>query len=401
MAIDSRALLLALAVLTACGGDSVTNPSVNKAPTASAALVAATDFSCGLATSGMAYCWGANHSGQLGIGTTQAAFAPTPVAASEKFVAISGSHLSACALASTGGVWCWGQTPGTALDTVKTPALEPASPHPLRSLTVGRLYACGLDENGAAYCWGNNIRGQLGVGDTLPRATPTSVLGGLTFTQISAGFWHTCGITAAGATYCWGDNSFFEGGFGSGVSLVKQPTMVAAPQPFTFVAAGALQTCALTAAGAAYCWGTNNTAQLGDGTTVDRLTPTLVAGNLSFASIRIAHNNQKNGHACAITRDGLAYCWGENASGETGAAPDGLCDGGVIGPVPCNRTPARVAGAADVVAIEPGLAHTCAITNTGILMCWGENQEGELGDGTTTDRLSPAAISGGVGFPNR
>ncbi len=397
----SRMLVLLVTFGAACTGDSATNPGVDTTPHASAAIVAATDFSCGLSTSGVAYCWGANNSGQLGTGVAQSAIVPAPIVASTKFVAISGSHLGACALSTGAAVWCWGQTPGTVLDTVRTPRLEPTSPHPLKTLTVGRLYACGLDANGAAYCWGNNIRGQLGVGDTVARTAPTPVLGGLTFTQISAGFWHTCAVTAAGATYCWGDNSFFEGGFGSGVALVTQPTPVTTPQPFTYIAAGALQTCGLTSAGVAYCWGTNTTAQLGDGTTTDRLSPTPVAGGLTFASIQIAHNNQRLGHACGVTRDGLVYCWGEDTNGQTGAAPDALCDAGITGPVACNRSPVQVKGVSGAVAVQPGLAHTCAIFNTGTLMCWGENQEGELGDGTTADRTTPAAISGGVAFPTR
>jgi len=171
--------------------------------------------------------------------------------------------------------------------------------------------------SGAAYCWGSNAFGQLGDGTTTQRLVPTPVAGGLTFTAVSAGWWHTCGITTSGAAYCWGNNGFLGDGTNTG-RLV--PTPVAGGLTFTTLSAGPGETCGVTTSGAAYCWGYNAFGQLGDGTTANRLIPTPVAGGLTFTAVS-AGVEVETGHACGVTPGGAAYCWG--ASNGAGALGDG------------------------------------------------------------------------------
>ena len=130
-------------------------------------------------------------------------------------------------------------------------------------------------------------------------------------------------------------------------------TSVSSP-PFAAVSAGTDYTCGITAAGAAYCWGDNSLAELGDGTTTERLTPVLVAGGVSFAQVSAGL-----GHTCGVTAAGAAYCWGANEDGELG-------NGTRTGPqqcsiFACSTAPVAVAGGVSFAAVSAGEFHTCGL----------------------------------------
>ena len=254
-----------------------------------------------------------------------------------------------------------------------------------RAISVGASHTCALTPTGQAYCWGLNTSGQLGNGTigTGTRMVPTAVAGGLTFASISAGRAHTCALTPTGQAYCWGSN--ISGQLGDGTTTNQfVPTAVAGGLTFASIGAGATdETCALTPTGQAYCWGSNTFGQLGDGTTTRRLMPTAVAGGLTFASISAGGNR-----VCALTPRGQAYCWGNNGSGQLG---DGTTSSSQM-------VPTAVAGGLTFASISAGFSHTCALTPTGQAYCWGINGSGRLGDGTTTNRLVPTAVAGGLTF---
>jgi len=235
---------------------------------------------CGLVTGGIAYCWGYNYAGELGDGTTTNRPAPVQVMGSgtEPLVltSLASGGSQTCGVATDQAVYCWG------FGSSSTPtqiAGSGASPLLFTSVTPG-LHTCGLTTDGAVYCWGVNVHGELGDGTTTSGNTPVRVLGSgtapLVFTMISAGDFHTCGVTAAGSAYCWGWDGYGQLGDGATTDQTTPVQVLGsgtAPLLFASVTGGEAYTCGLTHTGAAYCWGYNELASLGDGTRTSHSTP--------------------------------------------------------------------------------------------------------------------------------
>jgi alpha-tubulin suppressor-like RCC1 family protein len=303
-----------------------------------ASLATGASHTCGLTAVGAAYCWGNDSIGQLGTGDTINRSTPKPVVGGLVFA----------------------------------------------TLAPGDRHTCGLTAGGA-YCWGHNGSGELGDGTTTNRLTPTSVTGSPVFANLSAGADYSCGLTAGGAAYCWGDNSYGELGTGDMISH-STPTPVAGGLVFASLAAGRLSTCGLTTGGAAYCWGYNQSGVLAVGTLTNYiLTPQPVVGGLMFASLAMGSD------ACGLTTGGAAYCWGDNSYGELG---DGL------GTYEATH-PTKIATILLFASLSPGGNHTCGLTAGGVAYCWGDNDYGEAGNGTTGPRTGvtlPARVAGGLVF---
>jgi alpha-tubulin suppressor-like RCC1 family protein len=135
----------------------------------------------------------------------------------------------------------------------------------------------------------------------------------------------------------------------------------------------------VTTTGAAYCWGKNDFGQLGNGTTTERHVPVAVRGRQTFASVSAGH-----AYTCGVTTSGVPFCWGANASGALG-------NGTTI----ASHVPVAVSGSHRFISVSAGPNfHTCGVTRTGAAWCWGNNGSGELGDGTTIEKLVPVAVSG-------
>jgi alpha-tubulin suppressor-like RCC1 family protein len=308
---------------------------------------------------------------------------------SENFSAqasITAGRNHTCALLSTGAVKCWGSNSngqlgdGTTTDR-KTPTDVSGLSSGVTAITTGRNHTCALRATGAVECWGYNFEGRLGDGTTTDRKTPTDVSGlSSGVTAITAGTRHTCALLGTGAVTCWGDNSVGQLGNGTTTDQLTPTAVTGLSSDVTAITAGTEHTCALLATGAVHCWGNNASGQLGNGNTTDQLTPTPVTG-LSSDGTAISAGHH---HTCALLATGAAHCWGYNAYGQLGNNST------------ANRlTPTAVTGlSGGVTAITAETFHTCALLATGAVECWGYNGYGQLGDNTTSNRLTPTAVTG-------
>jgi len=201
--------------------------------------------------------------------------------------------------------------------------------------------------------------------------------------SISGGGYHTCALTTAGGVKCWGENSNGQLGDNTTVSKSTPVAVSGLSSGVSTISTGLYHTCALTTAGAVKCWGRNGFGQLGDEDVgVHKSVPTAVAG----LSSGVSHVSLGDYHTCAVTTAGAVKCWGHNAGGQLG-------DNTYVN----KATPTPVSGlSSGIVSVDLGQHHTCALTTGGGLKCWGSNYYGELGDGTGSNRKTPAYVTGMV-----
>jgi alpha-tubulin suppressor-like RCC1 family protein len=310
-------------------------------PAYSESLTAGEDHTCLLKSNGAAYCWGDNSVGQLGNGSTEPSMVPVAVSGNLRFDSISGS---------------WDHT-------------------------------CGVTREGNAYCWGRGRYGRLGNGMSEHSTVPVAVSGGLTFESVSAGLAHTCGVTTDGSAFCWGLNE--DGILGNNsVETSAIPVAVAGALSFGSIRAGSATTCGITKIGDAYCWGSGDFGRLlgqGPNDRGNKMSPGLVAGDFKFKPDSLSVGLD---HACAISTDEKAVCWGRGRYGKLGI---GRGDG--LGVIDNLMTPREINGNISFALITTGVFQTCGIASDNASYCWGRNGSGQLGDGTTVMRVEPAVIS--------
>ncbi len=316
-------------------------------------LSAGVEHTCGISSGGIRYCWGNNERGQAAPGLGGVLPAPFPLPGAFEAIAAGGDH--SCALRGNGQVLCWGAL---------------GSPRgAFRVVTAGTHYACALAAGGVTQCWGANDRGQLGDGSTAARAANAAVQGDVAFEMLASGADHSCGLLG-GRVYCWGGNDAGESGTGAaGRTAITQPTEVAGDHDhFTFVTAGAHHTCTLTRVGWAFCWGSNEQGQLGDGSRQSRSAPRPVRPAMGLGQMSYAMLSAGGAHTCGITPSNRLFCWGDNAHGQLG---DGTTESRVV--------PTRAGGDAEYAEVSAGRSHTCARTASGEARCWGRGAGGAAG----------------------
>ena len=267
------------------------------------------------------------------------------------------------------------------------PPAQPAFAATASAISTGGRHTCAVTTAGGLECWGLNEQGQLGDGTTTQRATRAGVTGLTTgVAAVSAGASHTCILTTSGGLECWGNNISWQLGSRDSRPIRTTPLDVTGlTSGVTAVSAGLFHTCALTTAGGLKCWGFNFDGQVGDGIAFGFLSPTPV--DVIGLTSGVTAVSAGSSHNCAVTTAGGIKCWGWNDFGQLGDGTSTARD-----------SPVDVVGLTQgVSAVSAGLRHTCAVTTSGRLKCWGWNDSGQLGDGTTIGSAAPVGVSGFFG----
>ena len=259
-------------------------------------LTAAPNHSCGIDTAGNAWCWGGDISGEIGDGPDNGAneYSPVAVAGGLTYSRLSASGNNTCGLTSTGAAWCWGADFSGQLGD-GNPGPNEFAPVPVATnrtftdLATGNTHSCAVETTGKAWCWGSDASGQLGDGNDGQgdESAPVMVSSGVSFTRLVAGYDHTCGVDSTGKAWCWGSDASGQLGDGNdGQATEYAPAPVLSDATFAVLAAGSEHTCGVTTTGTAWCWGKDLNGQLGDGNDgqATEYAPVAVAGGLSFAT---------------------------------------------------------------------------------------------------------------------
>lgn len=338
---------------------------------------------CAVKSDHSLWCWGSNSYGQLGIGGTTSKTVPTRVGTGVNWASVTGGRYHTCALTTSGTRYCWGLNSGGQLGlgdtTNRTTPTPRAGETAWSQLTAGDLHTCGRKTNNTAQCWGTNTYGALGTGDGSNQSLPTNVAaGGLLWASLGAGGLHTCGVTTGAVRYCWGANEAYQLGLNNRTQAMAPTALPGEAGGYASVDAGGSTTCALMTDSRMFCWGTNEYGHAGLGNTTVKPTPVRVTGGTYSKVSSGAY------HACAIGLSGSLYCWGRNEGGALG-----------LGDGTTRLTPTQVTGLPTTASqVSAGTAHTCAISATNsTLYCWGYNYNGQVGNATVTNRLTPVQIA--------
>ena len=342
-------------------------------------------FTCGMTGTASAACFGQGERGQIGNGDRASAWQPTPVATLATGVAgISAGRDHACAHTQQGGAWCWGSGDAGKLGNGGfVDALVPAAVVGLQSgvtqVVAGGWFSCAVAD-GSARCWGSNAAGSLGIGTVGGEfSVPVGVVGldqGVAF--LAAGEYHACAIRNGGGLKCWGSNGSGELGDGTTFDRPVPVDVLGLNVGVIDAALGRGFTCAVTSAGAVFCWGQNASGQLGDGTQSSKRVPAPVIG-LSGGVVRVVAGEE---HACALLTGGEVRCWGANLHGQAG--PNAL--------QAWSTPPVSVPLGEPAYAIAAGGMHTCALLGGGRGRCWGRSQDAQLGNGDAVSSAEPRFV---------
>jgi len=359
---------------------------VSGMPDSVAALALGGHHACVLTVGGELYCWGENQYGQLGNGTTEDSYQPVVVSTlGSNVAAVATGWDHTCALLKDGAVSCWGNNDlGQIGDGSHTPQFVPVAVELLGSARqiAASDSTCAVLVSGDLYCWGQGMFGVLGNGSNLPRYSPTKVLhiDDRRIEAVDVAYWHACAIYAENKLLCWGDN--YKGQLGNpcvGSSAVPRE-MQGTPAGGVALALGSAHGCLRTVDRDVYCWGANSSGQLGNGENVPGWLPESVA-SLSGEIIQVAVGAS---FSCVLTVAGEVWCWGNNYYGQLGNGTD----------QDSNEPVSPVALPSAATTIAAGHVHACASLASGGVMCWGHNEDGQLGNGTLLDSFVPVAVDG-------
>jgi len=367
-------------------------------------VIAGGDLSCAIASDGNAYCWGNNTDGEIAIGYKTNINTPSRllggVMPTGTVKAISTSGSNDCAIASDDWVYCWGlnnygQLGDGTTNTSNTPVRVSTGAMPagaVKAISVGATSACAVASDDRIYCWGRNYYGQLGNNTFTSSSVPVQVVSGVIpagiIKSISVGVHHVCAVASDDKAYCWGRDTNGELGNGAPNSASSIPVVVTLGT-VKYISAGGYHTCAIASDDKIYCWGWNVEGQLGIGSTSSKSVPTLIsAGALPVGVMKSVSSGSY--FTCAIASDDKVYCWGEDYDGQLGNGSSGNLVNVAVQVVQGEMP----VGA--VKSIDVGGYHVCAVASDDKLYCWGYNYYGELGTSSFDDSNIPVKMPFGA-----
>ncbi|MFH1282651.1 MAG: T9SS type A sorting domain-containing protein [bacterium] len=352
-----------------------------------------------LKADGTVFSWGYNSNGELGDGTEVNKTKPVHVIGLEgkKIVAVSAGDQHSFALADDGSVWMWGDNDayqlnnGTVYDKSIPEQIRGLKDKTVIALSAGEDYALALADDGSVWGWGENSDGQLGDGTKIDKNILVQVINlqNKKIIAVSAGKIHSLALADDGSVWAWGDNG--DGKLGDGtVNDSAVPVKVAGleDKKIVAIAASYVHSVVLGEDGSVWAWGHNVNGELGNGTKTNSNIPVQVIGLEDKTIIGVAVGYD---HTLVLTRDGSVWAWGRHDNGELG---DGTKDDKSI--------PVQVIGVEGkhIISVSAGEEFSFALADDGSVWAWGDNNFGQLGDGTKNERLNPVRVLGldGVGF---
>ena len=336
---------------------------------------------------GTLWAWGSNASGEVGDGTTTLRNAPVQVGTDSDWCVAAAGTTFTLAVKAGGTLWAWGRNSSGQLgDGTTTPRISPVQ---IGTGTNWSQVAAAVDNSlgrktdGTLWSWGANIFGTLGTGTLSDSTSPVQVGSATAWSLVAAGARHSLATQSDGSLWSWGSESAGQMGDNGVRSRRSLPTQVAGAS-WSQLAPGSLHTLAIKGDGTLWGWGANSTGQIGDGSTVIRTAPVQVGTDTNWSQA-----SASNSHSLAVRTDGTLWAWGANSFGQIG---DGTTT---------NRTaPVQIGSDTNWVAVAAGgitlgdftFSHSVALKSNGTIWTWGYNGQGQLGDGSTTDRSAPVQL---------
>ena len=333
---------------------------------------------------GNLWSWGNNYYGQLGDGTTTNRTSPVQIKKGTKFTQVTAGSNHSLAIDEAGNLWTWGDNVygqlGDGTTANKTSPVQIKQGTKFMQISAGFRYSLAIDEAGNLWTWGYNRNGQLGDGTTTNRTSPVQIKKGTKFTQISTGYNHSLAIDSNGNLWAWGNNE--NGQLGDGTTTDKtSPVQIKQGTKFTQVTAGDSHSLAIDESGNLWSWGYNGQGQLGDGTTTNRTSPVQIKQGTKFTQVSAGSN-----HSLALDESGNLWSWGDNGYGNLGSK------------LKNSKEYIQIQNKKVFTQISAGSLHSLALDSSGDLWSWGDNRFGQLGDGTLEKRTSPVQIKQGTKF---
>jgi alpha-tubulin suppressor-like RCC1 family protein len=327
-------------------------------------------FSLAIKNDGTLWAWGYNDSGQLGDSTNTSKTIPTRIGKENDWQQISCGGSQTIAIKNNGTLWAWGENNvgqlGDSSIFNKNSPTKIGNANDWNSISTGIAHSMAIKKDSTLWGWGFNLHGQLSYGATVIVRSPVKIGNAKDWKQVSAGATHTIAIKYNGTIWACGDNASGQLGNGRNFGAETYMTQIGSSKEWIQVDAGDYYNLALKSDGSLWAWGANDYGQLGDSTNTIKTIPTRVGTQNDWKQIFAGVNV-----SFALKNDGTLWVWGN---------------------VPMyNNTPTRINTDQDWMAVSHNY-HILTLKNNGMILAWGNNQSGELGDGTTENKNIPTPI---------